>query len=119
MCYSKLILFLLVLFIGCQQQDEPTTDCDGSSLSEKTWFQDLIGNRDDFTDFYRWVMLGNYIGKRVVILGNCCPQCNSVVVVYDCEGNSLGLLGNGSEDIRLDDISDLTTLLHGSECMFD
>ena len=75
--------------------DNPTEDL--------AWLREEIQNREqqpgeDLTQ-YLYIAQAEYEGETVFIYGNCCPNCNTIVPVFDCAGERIGLLGYGEEDI--------------------
>ncbi|WP_346882898.1 hypothetical protein [uncultured Algibacter sp.] len=48
---------------------------------------------------YVYVSEGEYMDNTVYIFADCCQLCNSVYIVYNCEGNTIGIIGNGEDFI--------------------
>lgn len=48
---------------------------------------------------YFYVSQGKYGMMTVIIFLNCCPNCNTIVPVYNCAGEHLGNIGTGEDDI--------------------
>lgn len=57
-------------------------------------------------------------GQTVFIFANCCPFCNSVFLVYDCEGNSIGSLGDDRFDADLASRGKVIWKAENSSCGF-
>lgn len=97
---KQLLLLLFVLFIvSCNDDDLNLLTCYGNS-EEQAWLENQIVEFQE-TDFekYAYITRGYYQSEMVFVVKNCCPTCGSVVPVYDCSGNLLGLLGSGPDGI--------------------
>lgn len=64
---------------------------------------------------YFYIASGRYGNRKVFLLSDCCPHCNTISVVKDCSGNVSGLLNT---DIPVDAISDIELIYGGNECSF-
>ncbi|MGW9684668.1 hypothetical protein [Flagellimonas sp. 2504JD1-5] len=62
-------------------------------------------NETSSTKEYQYVLKAKYNGKTIFVLGNCCPNCNSVIMAYDCSGDYLGYVDstNGGRENAIDD----------------
>ena len=59
------------------------------------WLKSVI-EEIEFTEIGRqfmYVQEARYLGKSVFIIGNCCPYCNVIIPVYDCDGELVCNLG--------------------------
>lgn len=68
---------------------------------ELAWLKNEIAEREQNTtedSKYQYVMQSTYNGETIIIYGNCCPLCNSVLPVYNCEGELIGVIGSRSQD---------------------
>ncbi|MGC3947667.1 MAG: hypothetical protein QM762_24720 [Chryseolinea sp.] len=94
------VLFVVLCLLTVSACDEDFQDCDVSDPMELSWFREMTDalGKNSLSE-YMYVMQGDYKNKRVYISANCCPMCNSVVIVYDCSGNQLGYLGHGEDHI--------------------
>lgn len=89
---------ILLTLISCSEEEGPIALCGGTSeLDELAWVQELIDEleKSKISREFSYLMSGDFEGTTYLYLGNCCPYCNSIPVVYDCQGN------------RMEDSSDL------------
>jgi hypothetical protein len=62
---------------------------------------------------YEYVQQSTYQGNTVFIFGNCCPFCDSIFLVKDCEGKVV--------DVPAGDVNGTTTVIwkpENSQCVF-
>lgn len=99
---KKAILVLSFLsLIGCGDDDNDFTiiaACEvNNPIEELPWLKnqvdDIENNEGDIAKYF-FIEIADYNSQTVFISNNCCPVCNTVVPVFDCEGRSLGLLGS-------------------------
>lgn len=111
-----LILILAIGFSSCSEDEvEPLQTCDTQNvLVDLPWLAELIEEQEQsfVGQNYSYISTGKLNKRRVFILQNCCPFCNSVYSVQDCAGNTLGYLGSGG--IEADKISDLEVIWKSS-----
>jgi len=107
----KTLLFLSLIAIalaGCDNEYNGPQDCVAPSQAESTnWFQDYIAQFEDDTTGYWYLSAATYNSQTVYLPGNCCPNCLTVPVVLDCQGERIGTLGNGDDEIDPDAISNV------------
>jgi len=123
--YLKLIIILL-LATGCNSDNQEPVDlkstCGVENPTEDLgWLKNEIEDRErNVTGLskYRYIKLGTFNNKAVIIYANCCPTCNSVYPVYNCEGEFIGIIGNRNEDIPFDILSEGEVIwkTNNSEC---
>ena len=65
-------------------------------VTELQWIQTYIDDykkeSPNFTQ-YLYLTQSEYENQTVFIFGNCCPSCNSVFTVFDCNGQEIGAIG--------------------------
>lgn len=96
--------FLLVnLALSCDHDEhiETTSLCAVANPKEdlpwlKTKIEQLVQS-DPTVAKYFYVEQGVLNGETVFIFPNCCPQCNSMVPVYNCKGEQLFTLSDQPE----------------------
>ena len=100
--------FLLTLMTSCSEED-PLLFCGTQKpVEDIPWLKEAIEEvkqSELLEDTY--VMSGRYEGQTVFFFQNCCPFCNFAIIVLDCQGNSLGILG-GNDGIAIENIEELT-----------
>lgn len=117
-----LFLILAIAFSSCSKDEvEPLQACDTQNvLVDLPWLAELIEEQEQFIigQNFSFIGTGKLNQKRVFILQNCCPFCNTVAPVYDCNGEELGFLG--SNDINFEDIENYEVIWKSSknECAF-
>ncbi|UOB15952.1 hypothetical protein [Abyssalbus ytuae] len=109
----KNILFLFlfpVLFFSCFNDSDSTGDSPDGFLKKEgicsdtdlNWLEEMIADysAQTFTkqEFF-YFSKALYNNEVVIIQGNCCPSCNSIMPVYDCYGDLLGNIGSNPGDI--------------------
>jgi hypothetical protein len=79
--------------------------CDESNMD---WLQELIDDYEQnvysFEEYF-YFSKAIYKGQQVIVHGNCCAVCNTVIQIYDCTGEFLGLIGTREIDIPIEDIT--------------
>ncbi|HTF19849.1 MAG TPA: hypothetical protein VK658_17375 [Chryseolinea sp.] len=91
---------------ACSDDDDDFDACDVANPEELTWFKEATEslNQSGEISQYMYFTQAEYQGQRVYLQRNCCPSCNSVILVFDCAGNELGWLGSGEDAIKTEDI---------------
>lgn len=109
------ILLITLLFSSCRDEDiSPLFICGVyDPVLELTWLADKTAeiNQSDLSPFI-YIAAAKYQGNDVIIEKNCCPNCNSVALVYSCDGQTIGFLGTGSIDPN--SITDETVIWRGA-----
>ena len=86
-----LFLVAVSLFVfSCQPQEEPQICNVDKPLTELVWIKDLLATAaaSDLS-IYSYLIQGSFQEQTVFILGNCCPFCNWMPVVLDCQGEAI------------------------------
>ena len=104
----RFILPLSLAISSCEYCDvihpEESDDCSvDNPVEDLVWLCDEIRDREqqpqsDLTQYF-YIAQSKYEGETVFIYGNCCPTCNTIVPVLNCEGEQIGLLGHQEENI--------------------
>lgn len=101
---KKIILpfvLLIALSFSCQEENTPSTACQiENPLQEMDWLKVIIENLEgsSLTE-YMYISQATRGSSTVFLVQNCCPFCNTVTPVYNCEGVLLGILGSGENGI--------------------
>ena len=103
---TVLALTLLLTMLSCKDDDDKLSNsCQVSNpIEDLDWLKEKIeelAQTDSELQKYFYVSQNTYMGKTVFIFPNCCPTCNTAVPVYDCEGNSIGFVGDGTISINI------------------
>jgi len=109
------ILIVCFLFLSCNNSDDNRNDNIKSFCSTENPTEDLIWlkseieereqNSNQFSK-YLYIMQSIYNEETIIIYGDCCPTCNSVYTVYNCNGEFIGIIGNRSEDFPTEVLSE-------------
>lgn len=92
--FSPLLLVILLSSWSCSEE-ETAASCSEQPLEELTWLQKAIKEME--SDQYAYIMQAEYESETVFVYGYCCPACNYVVPVKNCEGELLGNVGDEIE----------------------
>jgi hypothetical protein len=94
-----LFLVLVTLVAFACSDDSDSTQCsfsDNPESSNLVWLTNEIQEMSENAWMYQfqYVTRARYGPKLVFLFRNCCPNCLSVVPVYDCAGTLLGIVGD-------------------------
>jgi len=110
----KKVLFtsLLLTVLSCSDKDDNFNAICGVSdpTEELEWLKSeiTIRRRDVSEDAkYHYISQADLDGNSVFLYRNCDPKGNSIIPVYDCEGELLGEVG---KDFALDDFTNIQLL---------
>ncbi|GMN10495.1 hypothetical protein MTsPCn9_33790 [Croceitalea sp. MTPC9] len=113
----KRVLFFTSIFLillSCENDDNDLpliAACDvNNPIEELSWLKSQIEelkNIDSETSRYFYIQIAEYKGETVFVSNNCCPFCNTVIPVYNCEGD---LLGTFFTEIQPDEIKNAKIL---------
>lgn len=93
------ILLISAFFLACSGKGSSTNAACGvdNPIKDLAWLKAYVDETEDSSQElskYFYVLKGIYNEETVFIFDNCCPFCNTIVPVYDCEGKSLGFLND-------------------------
>jgi len=105
----QIILFSILLsfvILSCKTDDDNLINtCNVTNPVENlNWLKEVIADIEQSSLFESgevYISQANYNSNTIFILGNCCALCNSVLPVYDCEGNNLGYVGDSNFDTSI------------------
>lgn len=126
-CLLPLLLIVVATACHCDKNEpQPTLHCGVANPAENLpWLKAIIDEYKfeisgaDVSEnsigygVYQYVLQSTYQGNTVFIFGNCCPNCNSVFLVKDCEGKVL--------DVPATEVNGPTTVIwkhEHSPCVF-
>lgn len=111
---SYLIMLIFLAGFSCQEKaEEPTFEACGvkNPVNELTWLAEITSTSEPSgLGSYFYITQAEYSGETIFLMRNCCPYCNTVITVYNCEGTLLGVVGRNSEidtDLILIDASSI------------
>jgi hypothetical protein len=92
--FYTLALLSLLLFGRCGEHDSQIPEQCGLAdpAQDLPWLKDEIAFLEENSHGlrqYSSISMGTYKGQAVFINGNCCPFCNYVILVRDCDGDVL------------------------------
>ena len=97
-------ILLLFLISSCNNtdNDDKNNTCNVSNpIEDLTWLKDKITELEQTSSYESgeiYISQANYNGNTVFIMGNCCAVCNTIVPIYNCEGESIGYIGDDTFD---------------------
>ena len=108
------ILIVCFLFFSCNNADDLRNDniksfCSTENPTENlAWLKDEINEREqNITQFskYDYIVQSTHDGETIIIYANCNPLVNSVLPVYNCEGEFVAIIGSRNQDIPFEVLS--------------
>lgn len=88
---SLLLLLVLLMFsFSCQEKVDPLLACGVENPRENLdWLNELIEQLEitEFGRTFNYITEGIFQDQTLFVLQNCCPNCNSAPIFYDCQGN--------------------------------
>ncbi len=125
---KKLAFILCVSFLlSCSNSEEfnSKSACGvDNPIENLAWLKSEIEQReqnqiDQTVDWqYHYIMLVAFEKKDIFIYGNCCPNCNSVYVVNNCNGVKIGFIGDEKFSSDLLSTGKLIWKSKNNECDF-
>jgi len=111
-------LFIFMAF-SCDKEDKIVGSNTCSVINpaqDLPWLRDKIAEitSQDPAYNYSYIQQADYQGQTVFIFGNCCPNCNTTVPVYNCQGEFICTLYSEDCPGFLDQIKNVKTIVKGS-----
>lgn len=102
----SLLLLSILLCLSCEKEAEL---CSLPPDSTPAWMNDFYDDlqQSDLGKFF-YFQSAELDKKQVFVLNNCCPNCGTIIQVYNCEGQVIGNLG---DDIDPNDLNNLQLFL--------
>ncbi|TDQ18871.1 hypothetical protein DFQ04_0681 [Algoriphagus boseongensis] len=119
----KKLFPILVLILGlwsCQDQEGPRACGTENPIEDLAWLKNLITEIEGYSlSEYNYVVQSTYRGKTIFLVQSCCPFCSYAVPIFDCQGNSLGYIGQ-QDGIQPDDVKEGKVIWkpENSQCAF-
>ena len=96
MVRSVLLTFsLITVFVTCTYHDSGdlnNTCMVNNPATDLPWLKAIISQYETSAvemSQYLYITQATHEGHSVFIFGSCCPNCNTVIPVYDCHGDFL------------------------------
>ncbi|MBA4057979.1 MAG: hypothetical protein C0490_24900 [Marivirga sp.] len=98
--YILLIAISIFLTYACIEDQDPGTVCSVlNPVEELDWLAaEILVMAESGMAHYLYVSQAEYGFTTVFIFGNCCPNCSTIVPVYNCLGEHIGNVGDGIDD---------------------
>jgi hypothetical protein len=90
-----------LLLLTCSCEKDTINVCSVDPIEDLSWLQSRIQLLEQSSlENYSYVQQAELLQETVFIFDNCCPFCNTIVPVYNCQGEVICHLGdcNGLED---------------------
>jgi hypothetical protein len=129
--FKKALLLAAVVFSFafscCDEDDENEMELHAACsvnnpVEDLPWLKSRIAEMcGSAVGEYGYVDIVTYKGADAFLIGNGCPYCNTVIVLYDCSGDKIGFVditdGNGPEDhIPADELTNHRPIHRGENC---
>lgn len=100
---NLLFMVLMTIFItACQKKSQL---CDLPLDSTPAWMENIIGaSQESGLSSFFYFETAELDHRQVFILQNCCPNCGTIVQVFNCSGEVIGILG---DDIALKELDNI------------
>jgi hypothetical protein len=120
---QHILLVVIALFVAmsCDEDTDSTAACSVENPTEDLdWLAAEIENmKQSGMSEYLWVSQAKYGFQTVFIFGNCCPNCLTIVPVYNCSGEHLGNVGDQNFDPGILDDDVIIWKSFFSSCHFE
>ncbi|GAA3649226.1 hypothetical protein [Flavivirga jejuensis] len=121
------VTLLLLTILSCNNNDDaPAADFENACnitnpIEDLNWLKEQIAELEkENSTFLKFTYFSEtkYNEQTVYALRNCCPYCNTAILVYNCEGIHIGTIGNGDNYITPDILTNETIIWEASnfEC---
>ncbi len=102
---SKILMSIFIIpfiLLGCNNDDDEIDCLFNDPVQDLSWLNEKITEIENTSgDLLKYQFIDQAIyqeslfhkGKTVFIFNNCCPNCNTVVPVHNCNGEFIGLIG--------------------------
>ena len=95
MRFTSAIIGIILIVFSCKNDSvEKFGNICGVSnpTKELAWLKKEISNREQTsteTNKYFFIEQANFEGQTVFIYNNCCPFCDTIIQVFNCEGKEI------------------------------
>jgi hypothetical protein len=94
--------FIICLLFACTDHNNPSrlsNTCSVDNPAEDLpWLKQKISEMEaspNTTTKFASVLMGTYDGETVFIFDNCCPFCDMMIFVYNCDGQIMDNVDSG------------------------
>jgi hypothetical protein len=97
------IIPFIFLTVSCSSDNTIKTCSEQDPIKNLGWLSSKIDELEQMDQEFiksRYVSQAEYNGLTIFIFGNCCHSCNTVIQAYNCDGELIGRLGCGKDDIN-------------------
>lgn len=106
MKFKSLLFFACCLLIfSCNEADDDSlSNCfKNNPIEELPWLAEAVEKMrtSDFLSEYQYIVQARFGFETIFIFADCCPFCNSIWQVYDCNGEAIGYIGDGTFDFEV------------------
>jgi hypothetical protein len=114
-----ILLFSFLCLLSCSNDDNLPiiSACNvANPIEDLAWLREQVvelKKTDSDLAQYFYIEQAEYQNESIFISNNCCPFCNTIVPIYNCSGETIGLLGD--EDFNLSNISNRTIIYRPSD----
>ena len=91
--------FFLLLIMSCSSDDNNLVCSVENPIENLNWLKSEIDLLKNNEEEYNYVTQTKHNDQTVFVFANCNPLINSVFLVKNCEGNNIGIIGMGEQDI--------------------
>lgn len=112
--YVLLFLYSAFLF-SCSENEGPSVCGVENPVEDLAWIKETIEeSQSNSLSQYSYLIQGSYKGETVFSWGSCCPFCNFIVLVADCQGKVI-------EDASISEVKNQKIIWKpvNSVCTFD
>ncbi len=103
-------VFFVLAALSCEYNHTSMTNgyCDVKDAAvDLPWLKERIKDIESSSlKEYFYISRATYKGKTVIIQGNCCPMCNTVIPVTNCAGELLFY----ADDTKSKDLKNITVI---------
>lgn len=113
-------MYVLLLALGCNNDDlnlPVVSACNVENpIEDLEWLRGQITElkklNSDLTQYF-FIEQAEYQNETIFISNNCCPFCNTIVPMYNCSGDNIGLFGD--ENFNSSTISNRAIIFRSSD----
>jgi hypothetical protein len=94
---TRIIICLAIIWlaVSCREEADPKRACSVENPVQE-WENSAWGE-------FAYVAQATYRNQTVFIYGNCCATCNTIIPVYNCSGEQIGIVHGTIDASIMDD----------------
>lgn len=114
--------FCLLLLISCSNDNDdkiPELICSVENpIEDLDWLKSEIKSLNNKGGKYESIIQNTHNNQIIFMFNNCNPTINSVILVKDCTGENIGIIGEEKDNIPFDILQNGTIIWksENSEC---